>query len=255
MELAPQITIVIPAYNEHRFIGSSVQTIVDYLTSRYERFEVIVVDDGSQDGTFHAIETLLLQMPPDCTLLTLANKHNSGKGYSIRKGMLSSHGEIAIFMDADLSYDLSVIDTITSAIHFGCDVAIGSRLIEGSEIHTDVPMVRTFTGRMFNMLVQLILFKGIADTQCGVKGFSQKAVRDIFPRQTLQQFSFDIEIIYIAMQLHFQIKQVPVKLINYRKESRVNVITDSWKMLWDIFRVRINGMLGTYAQSLTENRK
>jgi dolichyl-phosphate beta-glucosyltransferase len=250
MELIPQITIVIPAYNEHRFIGSSVQTIVDYLTGRYERFEVIVVDDGSQDGTFHAVETLHLQMPPDCTLLTLTNEHNSGKGYSIRKGMLSSHGEVAIFMDADLSYDLSAIDSITAAIRSGYDVAIGSRLIEGSEIHTDVPMVRTFTGRMFNLLVQLFLFKGIADTQCGVKGFSHKAARDIFSRQMLQQFSFDIEIIYIAMQLHFHIKQVPVKLINYRKESRVNVITDSWKMLWDIFRVRIHGLRGTYTQSL-----
>jgi dolichyl-phosphate beta-glucosyltransferase len=247
MSKAPyELTVIVPAYNEHRYIARTVNTIIDFLTTKFTTFEVIIVDDGSSDATGSVIEDLNLKLPESCGLQVLVNEKNSGKGYSIRRGALASHGEVVLFTDADLSYDLEAITLMFESIHNGADLAIGSRMAAGAEIHTDVPMVRSITGRAFNLLVQLFLFNGILDTQCGIKGFSRNVVMDIFPLQTINNFGFDVELLYIARLRNYNIEQIPVKLINYRKESRVSVWNDSWRMMWDVVRIRKRGKRGDY---------
>jgi len=107
-------------------------------------------------------------------------------------------------------------------------------------------MARSFTGRAFNYLVQLLLFRGIPDTQCGIKGFSRPAAMDIFKRQTVRTFGFDVELLYIARLRGYRIDQIPVDLINYRSESRVRVLRDSWRMFRDVIRIRWQGLNGVY---------
>ncbi len=248
----PQLSVIIPAYNESRYISGTVQSIINYLKPRYSSFEVIVVDDGSQDGTAQVLEKTTLSLPRDCSVQVLRNETNQGKGYSIQRGMQTSSGKIVFFTDADLAYDLSVIDLITQSIRNGADVAIGSRFVTGSQIQSEVPFLRHLSGKIFNLLVRLLLFSGISDTQCGVKGFSQTAAKAIFPRQTMRHFSFDVEVIFIARQLGLSIVQVPVKLSYYRNESRVRIFADSWDMLKDILSIRWKGWRGEYQKSLPQ---
>ncbi len=248
----PLLSVIIPAYNESRYISGTVQSVLDYLKPRYPSFEIIVVDDGSQDGTTQVLEHVSLALPPDCSVQILRNETNQGKGYSIQRGMEVSRGGIVLFTDADLAYDLGVIELITQAIRSGADVAIGSRFVAGSQILSEVPFLRYLSGKIFNLLVRLLLFSGITDTQCGVKGFSQDAARSIFPRQTMRHFSFDVEIIFIARLLGLNIVQVPVKLSHYRNESRVRIIGDSWDMLKDILLIRWKGWRGDYHRSLRQ---
>jgi dolichyl-phosphate beta-glucosyltransferase len=240
------LTVIIPAYNEHHFIARTIQALTAYLTERFATYEIILVDDGSNDSTNSVIDNIHLKLPKGCSLKFLVNATNSGKGFSIRRGVLESSGRVVVFVDADLPYDLEAIDLISKAISRGADLAIGSRLVPGAEIHTGVPMVRSITGRAFNLLVQTFLFKGIPDTQCGIKGFSRTAAKDIFPHQTINNFGFDVELLFIAKLRNCKIEQIPVKLINYRKESRVNIWRDSIRMMKDILHIRKNGMNGRY---------
>ncbi len=247
-EASHELSVIVPAYNEHRYIARTVNAIIDYLTNRFSTYEVIIVDDGSSDATGSVIDDLHLKLPEGCNLQVLVNEKNSGKGYSIRRGALASNGEAVIFIDADLSYDLEAIELMIASLNQGADLAIGSRMTDGAEIHTGVPMVRSITGRGFNLLVQLFLFRGISDTQCGIKAFSRKAAMDIFQLQTIYNFGFDVELLYIARLRNYAIEQIPVKLINYRKESRVSVWRDSWLMMWDVLRIRKRGLRGEYNQ-------
>jgi len=248
----PLLSVIIPAYNESRYIAGTLESMVVYLKTRYPSFEVIVVDDGSRDGTSQVLEETLESLPPDCSVQVLRNETNQGKGYSIQRGMEASRGEIDLFMDADLAYDLSAIDLIIETIQNGADVAIGSRFVSGSQIQSEVPFLRHVCGKIFNLPVRFLLFSGIPDTQCGVKGFSRKAAKTVFPRQTMRHFSFDVEVIFIARQLGLKIIQVPVKLSHYRNESRVRIFTDSWDMLKDILTIRWKGWRGEYQKSLPQ---
>lgn len=246
IEPAYELTVIIPAYNEHQFISRTVNALAEFLTDRHTSFEIIIVDDGSRDSTTSILNDLHLKLAKGCAFKLLVNESNSGKGFSIRRGVLESHGRMIVFFDADLPYDLEAIDQIVNAIKNGADLAIGSRMIPGAEIHTDVPMVRSISGRAFNLLVQTFLFRGIPDTQCGIKGFSRDAALKIFPYQTINNFGFDVELLYIAKIRGYHIRQIPVKLINYRKESRVNIWRDSIRMMKDILHIRVSGMNGKY---------
>lgn len=241
-----ELSLIIPAYNESRYIAGTVERAAAFLTATGANYELIIVDDGSTDGTAQAVREHLVGKPYARFIRVLENGKNSGKGFSIRNGALNSTGEVVIFVDADLAYDLDAIHLIRRAMANGADLAIGSRMLDESLIETDVPLVRTFTGRMFNLLVRTFLFTGIEDTQCGFKGFSRRAVEDIFPLQTIEAFGFDVELLFIARRHGLVIVQVPVTLVNYRKESTVRVWRDSWRMLGDILRVRWQAAAGKY---------
>jgi dolichyl-phosphate beta-glucosyltransferase len=239
----PDLSIIIPAYNEEALIASTLDGLQTYLSARPEQFEIIVVDDGSQDKTAASIQTWQNRYGTDLRLLV--NQRNMGKGFSIRRGVLESRGRYLIFIDADLPYELDAIDDFLKALRSGCDLAIGSRVLPGSEVK-GVPAVRYAAGQVFSWMVQTVLFRGLPDTQCGFKSFTSAAAKEIFRRLTIGGFGFDVEMLFVARKLKFSIQPVAVHMIDHRHRSRVRLFIDSLKMFSNLFMVRWMDWQGRY---------
>lgn len=239
----PDLSIIIPAYNEEALIAGTLNGLETYLSARPEQFEIIVVDDGSQDKTVVSIQAWKNRNGTDLRLLV--NQKNMGKGFSIRRGVLESRGRYVIFIDADLPYELYAIDDFLKALRNGCDLAIGSRVLPGSEVK-GVPAVRYAAGQVFSWMVQTILFRGLPDTQCGFKSFTSAAAKEIFRRLTIGGFGFDVEMLFVARKLKFAIQPVAVHMIEHRHRSRVRLFIDSLKMFSNLFMVRWMDWQGKY---------
>jgi dolichyl-phosphate beta-glucosyltransferase len=240
---SPELSILIPAYNEEALIGSTLDGLKAFLSARPETYEVIIVDDGSQDRTSSCIQEWRNKNGVDLHLLI--NEQNMGKGFSIRRGVLESRGRFIIFIDADLPYELYAIDGFLNALRMGYDLAIGSRVLPGSEVK-GVPMLRYISGQVFSWMVQAVLFQGLPDTQCGFKSFRAEAAREIFRRLTIGGFGFDVEMLFVARKLKLAIQPVPVQMIDHRHRSRVRLLIDSFKMFANLFMVRWNDLQGKY---------
>ena len=238
----PELSIIIPAYNEEALIVSTLDCLQRYLSARSESFEIIVVDDGSQDRTVELVRQL--QRDNDRVRL-LINRQNVGKGFSIRRGVLESRGQVLIFTDADLPYELEAVEGFLNALRNGCDLAVGSRVLPGSEVK-GVPMLRYVAGQIFSWMVQAVLFRGLPDTQCGFKSFKAEAAREIFRRLTIGGFGFDVEMLFIARKRRYDICPVPVHMIEHRQRSRVRLMADSLRMFANLFMVRWNDLQGKY---------
>jgi dolichyl-phosphate beta-glucosyltransferase len=239
----PDLSIIIPAYNEEALIAGTLDGLQTYLSARQEQFEIIVVDDGSQDKTASSIQAWKNRNGTDLRLLI--NQKNMGKGFSIRRGVLESRGRYLIFIDADLPYELYAIDDFLKALRSGCDLAIGSRVLPGSEVK-GVPAVRYAAGQVFSWMVQTVLFRGLPDTQCGFKSFKSAAAKEIFRRLTIGGFGFDVEMLFVARKLKFAIQPVAVHMIDHRHRSRVRLFIDSLKMFSNLFMVRWMDWQGKY---------
>ena len=192
------------------------------------------MDDGSRDGTVDLVEKWEKQFPQ---LRHVKNASNRGKGFSVRNGMLRGKGRLLLFTDSDLSTPIEDIDKLMNAIDGGCDIAIGSRAIEGSNIVVSQPAYRVFMGKVFNLLVRIIFTSNIRDTQCGFKLFRREAAEVIFPRQTVWRFGFDVEIVYIGERLGYRVCEVPVTWEN-SEETKVSALRDSVSMFLDLIRIR-----------------
>jgi dolichyl-phosphate beta-glucosyltransferase len=239
---SPDLSIIIPAYNEETLIGSTLDCLQNYLLGRPESFEIIVVDDGSQDRT---VEFVQRWQKNSNEIRLLVNSQNLGKGFSIQRGVLESRGQIILFTDADLPYALDAIEGFLQALRNGCDLAIGSRVLPGSDVK-GVPMLRYVAGQIFSWMVQAVLFQGLPDTQCGFKSFRVDAAKEIFRRLTIGGFGFDVEMLFIARKRKYEIQPVPVRMIEHRQRSRVRLVTDSLKMFANLFMVRWNDLQGKY---------
>jgi dolichyl-phosphate beta-glucosyltransferase len=238
-----ELSIIIPAYNEETLIVSTLDCLQTYLSARPEQYEIIVVDDGSQDQTVRSVQRWQRNNHGDVHLLV--NQQNMGKGFSIRRGVLESRGQFIIFTDADLPYELDAIEGFIRALRNGCDLAIGSRVLPGSQVK-GVPALRYVAGQVFSWMVQAVLFRGLPDTQCGFKSFRSGAASEIFRRLTIGGFGFDVEMLFIARKLKFAVQPVPVQMIEHRQRSRVRLIVDSFKMFANLFTVRWNDLQGKY---------
>ena len=225
------LSIIIPAFNEESRISFTLQKVIEFLNANYTNYEIIVVDDGSKDKTVdvcnqfkHKVNTISLGI-------------NSGKGAAVRKGMIEAKGDIRIFMDADLSTPIYEIKKVIDKLQNGSDVCIGSRALNREMVKEHQPFYRELMGKTFNKIVQLFVFKGIEDTQCGFKAFSKKAAAIIFPNSKINGFSFDVELIYLALKAGLKVEQVPVEWYN-DKRSTVHPIYDSLNMLFEIMKIR-----------------
>jgi len=228
-----QLSIVIPCYNEDHRIGRTIETVIDWAQVRNLCYELIIADDGSTDKTLAKTKTYKNLIP---NLQILALPHQ-GKGAAVQSGMLSAQGEEVMFMDADGSSPLKEIDRLRIALKEGCPIVIGSRFIpKGSPQVVQTHLHRKWIGRCFAFLVNRMILNGIKDTQCGLKLFKHQVVSDLFPRQRLDGFAFDVEILYLARKMGYSIKEIPIDWVNH-EGSKVNVFKDSWKMLWDIVRI------------------
>jgi dolichyl-phosphate beta-glucosyltransferase len=237
-----ELSMIVPAYNEQPLITANLEILDQFLRLRFASFEILVVDDGSKDETARVVHQFSEDRP---NVRLLEQPSNQGKGRAIQRGVQESRGEYILFMDADLPYDLAAVDVFMVALHSGYDLAIGSRHLEGSEIR-GVPPLRYLSGQVFSLLVALLMFPGIRDTQCGLKGFRAEAARQIFKRVSIQKFGFDVEALYIARKLKYSILPVPVRMNDFRHDSRVKILRDSGRMFLDLFSIRMNDLRGKY---------
>ena len=240
---APEISMIVPAYNEDALIQDTLKGLRSYLSTRPETFEILVVDDGSRDNTVVLIEEW--QKSNDVRLKLLLNKVNRGKGFSVRRGVQESCGSYVIFIDADLPYELHALDDFLAALRNGHDLAVGSRVLPDSEVR-GVSALRYFAGQVFSWLEQSVLATGLADTQCGFKAFTSSAAKEIFRRVTIDWFGFDVEMIYIARKLKYSIQPIAVQMIDRHRASRVRLVADSIKMFANLFTIRRLDQQGKY---------
>jgi glycosyltransferase involved in cell wall biosynthesis len=242
---APELSIILPAYNEEKRIGATLDRISGYFAARSPTLaglEVIVVDDGSSDGTPRLVQDAARTMP---WLRLISNPENRGKGYSVRQGMLQARGRIALFTDADLSAPIEESERLFAAIESGNDVAIGSRALDRSLISVHQSRFREIAGIIFNRFVRMIAQLPIEDTQCGFKAFRLPVCRVIFEQQRIAGFGFDPEILFLAKRHGLRIAEVPVRW-SHDPATKVHVYRDSVLMLLDLFRVRWNSVVGRY---------
>jgi len=239
------LSIIIPAFHEELLIESTVESIFEFLEKNFVDSEIIIVNDGSTDNTKSIIENLIAKNNGKINLKLVNSKRNRGKGYSIRQGMIQSTGEVRVFMDADLPFSLVVIKKIFKRIMNGSDIVIGDRNNPQSEL-VNVHPVRKLAGYVYSVFVRLVVSGGITDTQCGLKGFSDKAARFIFSRTTIDGFGFDVEVLRIGQKKLFSISKLPVRMVNNRLDSRVHLIKDSLLMLWNLAVIKKNEIIGLY---------
>ena len=233
---AMQVSVVIPAYNEARRIGPSLQQVWDYLQARYGAggFEIIVVDDGSRDSTVTVVEQFRDHAPE---LRLIRFPQNQGKGAAVRAGMLAATAEAVLFSDADLSTPIEEIEGALKLLEKGSDVVIGSRALAGSRILVRQHRLRESMGRLFNRLIRGLLPIPFRDTQCGFKLFRREAAHAVFQRVCTDGFAFDVEAVLIALQLGYRVCEMPVRWIN-DPESRVTLLRHPAQMLVDLWRIR-----------------
>jgi dolichyl-phosphate beta-glucosyltransferase len=236
------LSIIIPAFNEANRIGPSLHKAFQYFATKPYQVEILVVDDGSSDSTVETVKKICAAKPSglahvDCRVIPLGK--NSGKGAAVQRGMLEAKGTVRIFTDADFSTPIHEVEKIIPLIDSGeYDIVIGSRAAEGRRlVKKHQPWYREAMGRFFNLLVQLLVFRGIRDTQCGFKGFSGDAAALLFSKQKVMNFSFDVEILYLARRNGYRIKEVAIEWYNDER-STVGALSDSLKMFLELVRIR-----------------
>jgi glycosyltransferase involved in cell wall biosynthesis len=245
--MRPLLSIVVPAYNEEKRIGASLDRVLEFLRSATYKAEVLVVDDGSKDGTAACVAG----KAPAFTeagheLRVLTNRPNRGKGFSVKRGLTESRGDVVLFSDADFSSPITEAPKLIDPIlENRADVAFGSRALNRKLIGKRQPPVRDFGGRVFNLLLQIITGMRFKDTQCGFKAFKRDLAEPVFKVQSIERFGFDPEVLYIAKKRGLRLVEVPV-VWNDVEGSTVNYFSDSVNMVLDLMRIRINDLKGRY---------
>jgi dolichyl-phosphate beta-glucosyltransferase len=247
-----EYSIVIPAYNESDKISSTLTQIVNFMRTFSESFEVIVVDDGSKDATVDVVRDYKKE---NSEIILIKNPHK-GKGYALYTGFMKSRGDYIYMADADLSSPITELKKLSVWMQdHDNDVVIASREGVGAN-RINEPFYRHLMGRVFNLIVQKIALPGINDSQCGFKLFKRDVIKKVFPMllvygpdakelKDAYTGAWDVEVLFLAHKAGFNIKEVPVQWIHVRT-NRVNPFKDSFRMLMDVIKVRINDMQGKY---------
>ncbi len=231
------ISLIIPCYNSAAYIAEHLKRLSSFLALHFSEFEIIAVDDGSTDAT---LDELTSCAAVDSHITVVAGGANKGKGAAVTSGVKASHGEVLLFTDADLPYNLDAILTFAKALESGADVVLGTRsddgTIAGQRSH------RTLLSKLFASLANIVLLEGVPDTQAGFKGFTKAAAQEIFSTITIPGFGFDVEAIVIAQKKGMHVQSLPVELVN-QAPSTVRVGSHGLKMCLDLvyifFRYRI----------------
>jgi dolichyl-phosphate beta-glucosyltransferase len=231
------LSVVIPAYNESGRIERTLAAVTGYLRRHFDHWELVVVDDGSTDDTAAVVQDFAARDPASAGRVRLvANPKNLGKGGAVRRGVLEAALEWVLVSDADLSTPIEELSKL--AAHSGeAPVVIGSRGMAASQILRRQPLYRELMGRGFNVLVQCAALPGISDTQCGFKLFRRSAAVAVFSRLTIEGFGFDVEALWLARRLGFEIREVPVVWLD-DPATKVRPLRDAWRMAGDLARVR-----------------
>jgi glycosyltransferase involved in cell wall biosynthesis len=244
------LSIVIPAYNEEKRIGLSLDSVLSFLGTQAYRTEVIVVDDGSSDETASRVSDRVVKYADaGHQLRVVTNTPNRGKGYSVKRGLIEAQGEIVLFSDADFSSPITeapkLIDPISND---RADVTFGSRALDRKLIGVHQPALRDFGGRVFNVFMKTITGLNFKDTQCGFKAFRREPALPVFKLQSIERFGFDPEVLYIAKKQGLRLLEVPV-VWNDSEGTTVSYFSDSIRMTTDLIRIRLNDLRGRYEAS------
>lgn len=240
----PQLSLIVPAYNEARRIGGSLREMSDYLGAAGFAYEIIVVDDGSTDETAAIVAEAATHDPH---LRPVGYAANRGKGFAVRTGMLAAQGEYHIFIDADLSIPIATVTEMLATMRGGYDLAVASRWHPESRNMVPPPLLRRVMGSVFRWCVHRLVYTDVRDTQCGCKGYRADVSRRLFSLSQIDRFSFDAEVIFLAGRLGYRIAEVPFAL-RHVGGSSVRPVRDSLLMLRDLLRIRANALRGVYGR-------
>ena len=229
------LSVIVPAYDEVRRLPQALSDLRGYLDGYGEEHEVIVVDDGSRDGTGDLVQGWCARWPQ---LRLIALPENRGKGAAVRAGMLDARGELRLITDADLSTPMSELPKLRALIQGRTAIAIGSRALPESQIEVHQPRRREVMGRTYNRLLQLLVLPGLHDTQCGFKLFTAEAAMACFTPLRTERFGFDAEVLLRGRRLGWSIAEVGV-VWRHAENSRVSPIRDSLGTLMDLVRLRL----------------
>lgn len=239
-ERAPALSVIIPAYNEQARLPYTLAEVQAFVCREDLDCEVIAVDNGSTDATSVVIQQAMSRF----AALRLIRTDRRGKGLAVRTGMLAARGAVALFADADLSWSVEELVRFPALVSDETPVVVGSREGFGAR-RVGEPVYRHVMGRVFNGVVQTLAVPGIDDSQCGFKAFQTAAARQIFGRQTIDGFGFDVEVLYLARRLGYGIRVVPLGW-EHKQNSRVEPLRDTLRMLSDVLRVRLNAWRRRY---------
>lgn len=246
------LSLVIPVYNSARFIAQNLEKAHDFIGRYPEGSEILVIDDGSTDDTAAVVERTCSRLGGPIRLIR--NPINRGKSLVVRRAMGEARGAYRVFTDADLTYPIENVDHVVAALEEGADVAVACRVHPDSRYVVParfLPMLitRHVMGRTFSLLARLALVGHLRDTQAGLKGFRAEASRRIFSKATMNRFSFDLEVLFIARRLGLKIAEVGVEFHYCKEPSTVRFVADSYKMLRDMARIRIRAARGFYDEN------
>jgi dolichyl-phosphate beta-glucosyltransferase len=242
------LSVIIPAYNEQARLRPTLDMVDSYLRERNYEYEIIVVNDGSQDDTVRVVEEAMKEIPH---LRLIDNKKNHGKGWVVRKGMLSAKGSFRLFMDADGSTNIENLDQLFPYAKDGYEVIASSRRIPGAVVEVEQNWLRNILGALFRILIRVVVPIGVVDTQNGFKLFTARAAEEVFRRQRTFTWAFDVEILAIARLLGFRIKEVPIHWVN---DGRSTVTAKGIiKMFFEVFQIRFQLWTGTYINKVAEH--
>jgi dolichyl-phosphate beta-glucosyltransferase len=243
--MPPELSIIIPAFNEGARLGRALKRIRDYFESRPNggaAIEILVVDDGSTDDTAQIAQDWARELP---SFRLISNGKNRGKGYSVKHGMLEACGRVAIFTDADLSSPIEESERLLNALAAGNDIAIGSRALDRSLIFGRQSRFREIAGMIFNTWVRILTGLPFQDTQCGFKAFVRERCLVIFEQQRIERFGFDPELLFLAERHGLRTAEIPVRWA-HDPGTKVHMLRDSLGMFADLIYIRWNSLAGRY---------
>jgi len=242
MSARPDITIVIPAYNEEKRLPRTLSAVLAHMDATGANAELILVDDGSSDGTRRIIEEAAAR---DGRVAALSNPANLGKGAAVREGVRRARGRVVVFFDADLPYPLATIGQAVERLSRGADLVIGARDLASRDSRWRYSPLRRAATSLFNLLVEWSIPLGIPDTQCGFKAFSDEAAAALFDSLTVRSFAFDIELLLLARRWGMRIERIPVEMAR-AQGSTIRLTQDSLAMLRDLRAIRRRAKAGAF---------
>jgi glycosyltransferase involved in cell wall biosynthesis len=244
-QMIPEISIIVPAYEEQERLGDSIKQILAYIERSKLSAELLVVDDGSKDNTAETAKSAASGFH-DLTTKVIRYETNRGKGYAVKIGLLAASADIAVFSDADLSTPIEELPKLVEPIQAGeYDITFGSRALDRGLIGKHQPWRREQGGKVMNLIIRTMSGLPFADTQCGFKAFNMKKFRPLLETMTIDRFGFDVEFLFVAAYHQLHLKEIPVRWNNV-EGSKVNVLRDTRRMITELYQIRRNARRGVY---------
>ena len=237
---AHDLSLIIPAFNEELRLPSTLEQVANFIKTQSYSSEVLVVENGSQDATLQIAQTFAKNNPA----FQVIHRERRGKGLAVRLGMLAARGQFRMMLDADLSMPIEQVARFIPLMQQGSDIAIASREAPGAVSYNE-PAYRHLGGRVINTMIRILALPGLQDTQCGFKCFKASVARELFAKQTIEGWSFDIEVLYMARRRGFSVVELPIPWY-YSEQSHINPLPDTIGMFLDILRIRNNAAEGLY---------